>query len=150
PQACLVLLSPRMFAACSALWTGLVNYYRSLQIGSDAATRFSATCLRRGRPAMRAAQTGLDRIRRPDILTRMGRPGVRDRLLDAAMETLHRYGFNGSGVQDITNAAGVPKGSFYNHFESKVVLCAEALEHYWQQAKSSTLSILLDDSLRPL
>ena len=28
-------------------------------------------------------------------------------------------GFNASGVQDIAEAAGVRKGSFYNHFKSK-------------------------------
>jgi AcrR family transcriptional regulator len=28
-------------------------------------------------------------------------------------------GYNAAGVKDITDAAGVPKGSFYNHFDSK-------------------------------
>jgi TetR/AcrR family transcriptional repressor of nem operon len=70
-------------------------------------------------------------------------------LLDAATETFHRYGFNGCGVQDITAAAEVPKGSFYNHFPSKEALGAEALEHYWDQARCSTLHILEDQALSP-
>ena len=55
---------------------------------------------------------------------------VRERLLAAAFETLHRNGFNATGVQDITDAAGVPKGSFYNHFESKDALGVEVVAHY--------------------
>jgi TetR/AcrR family transcriptional repressor of nem operon len=80
----------------------------------------------------------------------MARPSVRNRLLDAATETFHRYGFNGCGVQDITAAAGVPKGSFYNHFPSKEALGAEALEHYWDKARSSAFRILDDPALSPL
>jgi TetR/AcrR family transcriptional repressor of nem operon len=55
---------------------------------------------------------------------------VRERLLTAAYETLHRNGFNATGVQDITDAAGVPKGSFYNHFKSKDALGVEVVAHY--------------------
>ena len=38
----------------------------------------------------------------------------------------HTRGFNGCSVQDIVDAAGVPKGSFYNHFDSKEALGVEA------------------------
>jgi len=55
---------------------------------------------------------------------------VRDRLLTAALEALHKNGFNATGVQDITDAAKVPKGSFYNHFESKDALGVEVVERY--------------------
>ncbi|QSQ21890.1 TetR family transcriptional regulator C-terminal domain-containing protein [Pyxidicoccus parkwayensis] len=65
------------------------------------------------------------------------------------MKTLLQRGFNGCGVQDITSAAGVPKGSFYNHFESKEALGAEVIERYWQSS-SSRLAILRDASVSPL
>lgn len=55
---------------------------------------------------------------------------VRERLLTAAFEALHKNGFNATGVQDITDAAKVPKGSFYNHFESKDALGVEVVERY--------------------
>ena len=48
----------------------------------------------------------------------MPRPSLREQLLSAGVETLHQRGFNATSVQDITDAAGAPKGSFYNHFES--------------------------------
>ena len=79
----------------------------------------------------------------------MPKPNVRDKLLAAGLETMHRLGFNGCSVQDITQAAGVPKGSFYNHFESKEVLGAELLDLYWQKA-SANLRILSDEALPPL
>lgn len=55
---------------------------------------------------------------------------VRERVLAAAFEALHKNGFNATGVQDITDAAKVPKGSFYNHFESKEALGVEVVELY--------------------
>ena len=39
-------------------------------------------------------------------------------------------GFNGCSVQDIVEAAGVPKGSFYNHFASKEALGVEVVRAY--------------------
>jgi TetR/AcrR family transcriptional repressor of nem operon len=62
----------------------------------------------------------------------MPRESVKEQIIAAAVETLHRKGFNGTSVQDITDAAKVPKGSFYNHFDSKEELAVEALDRYWQ------------------
>ena len=60
----------------------------------------------------------------------MGRPGVREEIVQAALEQFHARGFNGTSVEDITSAAGVPKGSFYNHFKSKEELAIEVLGRY--------------------
>src|SRR5215475_2348223 len=79
----------------------------------------------------------------------MPRPSVKEEIVQAAVKILHQRGFNATGVQDITDAAGVPKGSFYNHFESKEALGAEALERYWQGALNS-LEMLKDDSVPPM
>src|SRR4029077_18801701 len=49
----------------------------------------------------------------------MGRPSAREEIVQAGLKCLVEKGFNAVGVQDITDTAGVPKGSFYNHFESK-------------------------------
>jgi AcrR family transcriptional regulator len=63
----------------------------------------------------------------------MGRPSVRQQLVDAALGVFQSHGFNGSSVQDLTDAAGVPKGSFYNHFKSKEDLALEALQLYMER-----------------
>jgi len=60
----------------------------------------------------------------------MPRPNVKEQLIQAGLKTLLEKGFNGVGVQEITDRAGVPKGSFYNHFESKEALGAEVVDRY--------------------
>lgn len=77
----------------------------------------------------------------------MPRPSVREQLIDAASHQFHENGFNGSGVQDITTAAGVPKGSFYNHFPSKESLAVEVLHRY---AADRKLNMLTDSALAPV
>ena len=79
----------------------------------------------------------------------MPKPSVREQLIDAGLKTLLRQGFNGSGVQDIADAARVPKGSFYNHFESKEAFAAEVLERYWQAGAVRT-AVLRDLTVGPV
>ena len=78
----------------------------------------------------------------------MPRHNVRQQLIDAGLKVLIEKGFNGSGVQDITAAAGVPKGSFYNHFESKEALGAEIVDIYGRD--NPRRALLADTSLPPL
>jgi TetR/AcrR family transcriptional repressor of nem operon len=79
----------------------------------------------------------------------MPKPSVREEIVGAALKTLHAKGFNGTSVQDITDAAEVPKGSFYNHFKSKEDLAAEVLDRYWEKAQVS-LGLLTDEKVPPL
>src|SRR4029079_18820416 len=79
----------------------------------------------------------------------MVRPNVREKIVDAGVKVLIEKGFNGSGVQDITDAAQVPKGSFYNHFESKEALGAAALDQYWQLIERG-LEVLSNEKIPPL
>jgi len=74
----------------------------------------------------------------------------REQLLNAGVEALHSKGFNGCGVQEITEAAGVPKGSFYNYFASKEAFSVEVLEHYWEEGARRNLSVLSDESIPAL
>lgn len=76
----------------------------------------------------------------------MARASTKEQIIAAAVETLHQKGFNGTSVQDITEAAHVPKGSFYNHFDSKETLAVEALERYWQKVLNG-LAALGDEKI---
>lgn len=60
----------------------------------------------------------------------MGRASKREDIAEAAFQQFHARGFNATGINDITKAAGVPKGSFYNHFSSKEESALEALSRY--------------------
>ncbi|CAB3768277.1 TetR/AcrR family transcriptional regulator [Paraburkholderia solisilvae] len=83
-------------------------------------------------------------------MPRPANPEVRSRLLSVGRDVVHDRGFNGAGVQDITAAAGVPKGSFYNYFDSKEVFAAEILEDYWQSIEDRHGPILHDARIKPL
>src|ERR1700738_3694846 len=78
----------------------------------------------------------------------MPRPNVKEQLIQAGLKSLLKRGFNGVGVQEITDQAGVPKGSFYNHFESKEALGAEIVERYGMN--STRRAVLLDKTVPPL
>jgi TetR/AcrR family transcriptional regulator, transcriptional repressor for nem operon len=78
----------------------------------------------------------------------MPRPSAREQIVQAGLKCLREKGFNGVGVQDITTEAGVPKGSFYNHFESKEALGAEIVERYGADPRRREL--LSDTSIPPL
>lgn len=77
----------------------------------------------------------------------MPRPSVREQIIDAAADRFHALGFNGCGVQEIVDAAGVPKGSFYNHFKSKEGLALTVLERY---VAANSISRLTDPTSPPL
>lgn len=72
-------------------------------------------------------------------------PDVRRRLLAAGLDLVHARGFAASGVKDITDAAGVPKGSFYAYFPSKEAFAAAILEHYWSDIETRLLPMLDSD-----
>jgi TetR/AcrR family transcriptional regulator, transcriptional repressor for nem operon len=69
-------------------------------------------------------------------------PDVRRRLLAAGLDLVHRRGFAASGIKDITDSAGVPKGSFYAYFASKEAFAAALLEHYWADIEHRILPLL--------
>ena len=78
----------------------------------------------------------------------MSRPNTREDIVQAGLKCLAEKGFNAVGVQDITDTAGVPKGSFYNHFESKEALGAEIVARYG--ANQTRREVLTDPAVRPL
>src|SRR5271168_4472878 len=78
----------------------------------------------------------------------MAKHDTKEKIIQAGLKTLLEKGFNGVGVQEITEAAGVPKGSFYNHFESKEALGAEIVERYGMNG--TRRAVLLDKTVPPL
>ena len=61
---------------------------------------------------------------------RVPRGTARIRLLDAAVAVIRRQGLAGTSVEDLCAAAGVTKGAFFHHFESKEALAVVAAEHW--------------------
>jgi TetR/AcrR family transcriptional regulator, transcriptional repressor for nem operon len=74
----------------------------------------------------------------------------REKLLETGLRVMHQHGFTSASVRDIVAAAGVPQGSFTNHFPSKEVFCLEILNLYHQGALKTIQQTLGDESIPPL
>ncbi len=74
----------------------------------------------------------------------MPRPSKRADIVTHGLEVVHRNGLAASGVAEIVAAAGVPKGSFYNHFKSKDDFGNTVLLAYFAEVSEA-----LDEELRP-
>ncbi len=78
----------------------------------------------------------------------MAKANVKEQIVTTSLNLLHSKGFNATSVQDITDAAGVPKGSFYNHFSSKEALGLEVLQRY-TEGVADMAAVLKERSLAP-
>jgi TetR/AcrR family transcriptional repressor of nem operon len=55
---------------------------------------------------------------------------TKDHLIDVGLELMRRHGYGATGLQEILESAGVPKGSFYHHFGSKEEFAVAVIERY--------------------
>lgn len=58
-------------------------------------------------------------------------------------------GYHGTGIQEIVDEAGVPKGSFYNYFKSKEAFVIAAMEYTSRQNTTAFEKTLLDVTVAP-
>lgn len=56
----------------------------------------------------------------------------RERILDNAAQLFRERGFDGIGLNDLMQSAGLTRGGFYGHFESKDDLAAQATQRALQ------------------
>ena len=62
------------------------------------------------------------------------RSDSRERILDAALHAVRSHGYAATSVDDLCEAAGVTKGSFFHHFSSKEDLAIAAAGHFARMA----------------
>jgi TetR/AcrR family transcriptional repressor of nem operon len=74
----------------------------------------------------------------------------REKILTAGLQVVHERGFGGASVRDIVQAAGVPQGSFTNHFVSKEAFGLEVLDIYFQQSLEVIATTLRNEALSPI
>ena len=63
---------------------------------------------------------------------------------------MRKRGYGATGVQEVLDAAGVPKGSFYHHFGSKEEFAAAVLERYVALEDKHCREVLGNTRQRPL
>ncbi|HEY1857805.1 TetR/AcrR family transcriptional regulator [Acidocella sp.] len=73
---------------------------------------------------------------------------TRSRLLEAALRLMAEKGMGGVAINEITQAADVGFGSFYNHFESKEAIYAALLDWGFEEF-GETLARLVRDVTDP-
>ena len=66
------------------------------------------------------------------------------------LKALYLKGYNATGVQEIANAAGIPKGSFYNYFSNKEDFAIEAMRLFTERELEIVQRILADSDIAPL
>jgi TetR/AcrR family transcriptional regulator, transcriptional repressor for nem operon len=83
----------------------------------------------------------------------MARPGrsadKRERLLQLGVQRLRAGGYHGTGIQQLVQEAGVPKGSFYNYFASKEDFGAAVVRAYAQAFRDELDPLLAESEAAP-
>lgn len=80
----------------------------------------------------------------------MGRPSdARKRLIEAARSVIFAHSYEGVSVDELCEAAGVTKSSFYHFFSSKQDLVLAAIESQWQWFEQTVLIPTFSDYLPP-
>jgi TetR/AcrR family transcriptional repressor of nem operon len=79
----------------------------------------------------------------------MPRASLKSDILQAGLRVMFRKGFHGAGVREVVAEAGVPQGSFTNHFRSKEAFAGEVLDLYFEQTLRLVAEALDDPSLTP-
>src|SRR3954468_20081043 len=79
----------------------------------------------------------------------MVKPSHKTALKAAGLRVMFRQGYHGSGVRDVVAEAGVPQGSFTNHFASKEAFALEVLDDYFDHTRRLVDEALGDSSRSP-
>ena len=80
----------------------------------------------------------------------MAKKDKKREILQNGFEVMYAKGYHATSVQDVADAAGIPKGSFYHYFKTKEKFTVEAIKLYTDLVYHEMEQILTDTSLPPL
>jgi TetR/AcrR family transcriptional repressor of nem operon len=80
----------------------------------------------------------------------MSRQDTRQTILQNGAKIIHSKGFVNTGIKDILEASGVPKGSFYFYFKSKEDFGQALVDYYYTLISSIFEKHLHDRNLPPI
>ncbi len=75
---------------------------------------------------------------------------TKQHLLEQGLAMLLRHGYHDLGIAALLDATGVPKGSFYHHFDSKEDFGLQVLDFYMAAVHEGLEHFMGDESVAPL
>jgi TetR/AcrR family transcriptional regulator, transcriptional repressor for nem operon len=75
---------------------------------------------------------------------------TREHLIEIGLQRIYKTGYSATGVTEILDLAGVPKGSFYHYFPTKEAFAQEVLQRHASREAQRLETILGEDKLPPL
>lgn len=83
------------------------------------------------------------------LMNNQARIDKRELILAKGAQVMTRRGYHGTGVLEIVQAAGIPKGSFYHYFSSKEDFALQALDHLYTPRLERYQAALANAALSP-
>jgi TetR/AcrR family transcriptional repressor of nem operon len=80
----------------------------------------------------------------------MAKQTTKENLIEVGLRLIHTTGYSATGINQILEAAGVPKGSFYHHFGTKDEFVMEVVRRYAEGEIARWEKFLNDSKLSPL
>ena len=80
----------------------------------------------------------------------MNKQDTKQALLNIGTDLIFQKGYNHTGLNEVLEAADVPKGSFYYYFDSKEDFALQALDQFAARQKVRREGFLHDETLPPL
>ncbi len=74
----------------------------------------------------------------------------REDILNAGLQLMFVNGYNATGIKEITESIGIPKGSFYNHFNNKEEFGLEVVKMYCDNGVEMYRKRFLNEKFKPL
>lgn len=74
---------------------------------------------------------------------------TRNRLLEAALETMREHGYSGLTLEAVAKNAGVSKGGLLHHFRTKDTLVEAILRHLFREFEARVQSYYEEDTQEP-
>jgi TetR/AcrR family transcriptional regulator, transcriptional repressor for nem operon len=80
----------------------------------------------------------------------MAKQTTRENLIDVGLKLIRSAGYTATGINQILEAADIPKGSFYHHFSTKDEFVMEVVRRYAAGEQERWERLLDDSNLSPL
>jgi TetR/AcrR family transcriptional regulator, transcriptional repressor for nem operon len=78
------------------------------------------------------------------------RSNTREEIIRKGAELIHAQGYYATGIQQILQASGIPKGSFYFYFKSKEDFGREIIDHFTSVISNIFTRYLNDRKMPPM